>query len=210
MQADMIRPDTGHSPTNPGTMSRRRWLVLGALAVLFAAPMIAAHLWRPDGQMNYGQLVSPARPVEDLVLSDLSGALVRLSDLRHKWVLLYVGGDRCDAVCDRNLYKIERVRLAQNKNVGRVQSVHVAPERLDPAELKRRVAEHPGIIALRASKDVLIRLGAALEQGGHGPAGERIYVLDPLGNLMMSYPSDADPSGIRKDLVRLLKVSQVG
>jgi len=38
----------------------------------------------------------------------------------------------------------------------------------------------------------------------------RIYIVDPLGNLMMSYPADADPSKMRKDLSRLLKVSHVG
>ena len=39
---------------------------------------------------------------------------------------------------------------------------------------------------------------------------DRIYVVDPLGNLMMSYPAGADPNGIRKDLARLLRVSRIG
>jgi hypothetical protein len=38
----------------------------------------------------------------------------------------------------------------------------------------------------------------------------RVYLVDPLGNFMMSYPADADPTGMRKDLARLLRISQIG
>lgn len=38
----------------------------------------------------------------------------------------------------------------------------------------------------------------------------RVYLMDPLGNFMMSYPADADPTGMRKDLARLLRISQIG
>jgi hypothetical protein len=39
---------------------------------------------------------------------------------------------------------------------------------------------------------------------------DHIYIVDPLGNLMMRYPRDADPSKIKKDVVKLLKVSRIG
>jgi hypothetical protein len=37
-----------------------------------------------------------------------------------------------------------------------------------------------------------------------------IYVVDPLGNLMMRYPEDPDPGRVIKDLERLLKLSRIG
>ncbi len=46
--------------------------------------------------------------------------------------------------------------------------------------------------------------GSPLEDKG------RVYIIDPLGNLMMSYPAGSDPTGIRKDLSRLLYASQIG
>ncbi len=46
--------------------------------------------------------------------------------------------------------------------------------------------------------------------GGALEGLDPIYLVDPLGNFMLHYPPDADASGMRKDLVRLLKVSQVG
>jgi hypothetical protein len=43
-----------------------------------------------------------------------------------------------------------------------------------------------------------------------GAATDHIYVIDPLGNLMMRFPRDPDPSRMIKDLSRLLKASRIG
>jgi len=37
-----------------------------------------------------------------------------------------------------------------------------------------------------------------------------IYLVDPLGNLMMRYPRDPDPAKLLKDLQRLLRYSRIG
>ena len=47
-------------------------------------------------------------------------------------------------------------------------------------------------------------------EGAAPPEAGRIYLLDPLGHLMMSYPPAIDPNDIRKDLARLMRVSRVG
>jgi glutathione peroxidase-family protein len=47
-----------------------------------------------------------------------------------------------------------------------------------------------------------------LEPGGK--VEEHIYLIDPLGNLMMRFPKDADPSKVKKDIGKLLKASAIG
>jgi hypothetical protein len=43
------------------------------------------------------------------------------------------------------------------------------------------------------------------------PSGaERIYVVDPLGNLVLAYPRDPDIKGVAKDVTRQLKASRIG
>ncbi len=37
-----------------------------------------------------------------------------------------------------------------------------------------------------------------------------VYVADPLGNVMMRFPANAEPRRMLKDLERLLKASQIG
>jgi cytochrome oxidase Cu insertion factor (SCO1/SenC/PrrC family) len=36
------------------------------------------------------------------------------------------------------------------------------------------------------------------------------YIIDPLGNLMMSYSRAAPPQGLLEDLRKLLKLSRIG
>jgi len=39
---------------------------------------------------------------------------------------------------------------------------------------------------------------------------DHIYLVDPLGNVMMRYPRDADLSRMKRDLARLLRASRIG
>ena len=41
-------------------------------------------------------------------------------------------------------------------------------------------------------------------------AADHLYIVDPLGNLVLRYPRDADPGRIIKDITRLLKTSRIG
>jgi hypothetical protein len=45
------------------------------------------------------------------------------------------------------------------------------------------------------------------------PARQRkttLFIVDPLGNLMMSYDAEANPKGLLEDLKKLLKLSHIG
>ena len=191
----------------------RRWLPVVALFVLFAAPLVAAYLWRPGAgaaTTNYGQLIEPPRPIINIELLGTDDKPVDFSSLGGKWTLLYFGEEDCDAVCSENLYKIERVRLTQNKNVRRVQGVYIVPATVTAQTLRDRVSGYSGVMGLRASPGAQKTIIRRFEADGHGPIHERVYFIDPLGNVMMSYPADADPTGMRKDLARLLKASHIG
>ena len=41
-----------------------------------------------------------------------------------------------------------------------------------------------------------------------GSAADHIFVVDPLGHLMMRFPPNPDPSRMLKDLSRLLRQSR--
>ena len=45
----------------------------------------------------------------------------------------------------------------------------------------------------------------ALSQAGTGS----VYLVDPLGNIMMRYESGSDPNKLKQDLKRLLKWSKL-
>ena len=56
--------------------------------------------------------------------------------------------------------------------------------------------------------------GAAIDaafKGSGTQAGPRdVYVVDPLGNLVMRFPSGSDRKGLIKDLDKLLRLSHIG
>jgi hypothetical protein len=70
--------------------------------------------------------------------------------------------------------------------------------------------EHPGLIAAGLDSYAGARLLEAFPDPGTAVTSGKLYVVDPLGNLMMSYPGDAPPKSILTDLERLLKLSHIG
>lgn len=192
---------------------RKTRLTLLAIIAVFALPMIAAYLYRPSGEAgNYGTLVEPPRALQEFRMTDLEGNAAGLDTLEDKWTLMYVGGAECGETCRSNLYNIERVRLTQGKNVSRVQSLYLAPESMAAREVADTLVEYEGVRGYRISGAELRSMAPDFDwEGAAAAAGsDRVYVIDPLGNLMMYYPGGADPSGMKDDLSRLLKVSQIG
>ena len=200
-----------------GFLSSRQAFVL--LALLFLAPAFVAWVmhnsseqgWRPEGTTNRGVLVHPARPLT-LPQSMMIAGEPANDYLQGKWTLLYIGDADCDAVCNENLYKMRQVRTAQNENMRRVQQLYLVLDEAVPAALQTLLDNE--------YKETAVLLPAADEAGQISPyflidgvsmqAAERVYVIDPIGNLMMYYPADANPGGMLKDLKKLLKYSKIG
>ena len=183
-----------------------RWPLVW-IAVAAFAPFVLAYLtfyfWAPEGRMNYGELIEPARPLPDAALALADGQPFRLSTLRGKWTLMLTNPGACDELCQRGLYHMRQVRRAQGKNMDRIERVWLITDDapLDP-ELSRAFE---GTYFVRAAgSEVLREPTLAGDPPGH------LYLIDPLGNLMLRFPRDADPSRILRDIVRLLKVSRIG
>jgi hypothetical protein len=87
----------------------------------------------------------------------------------------------------------------QGKEQERIVRVLLAPESEAPDP--GLFAQHPGL--------VVAQVGEAARSALPGGAGA-IYLIDPLGNLVLRYGADPDIKGISKDLTRLLKASGIG
>ncbi len=190
-------------------LQSRARLKLLLLAALFFAPVIGAisiFFYAPEwfsGRVNYGTLVSPARPVPDLALADAAGAPAREA-LLGKWSLVYLARSSCDDSCHARLLLTRQVRLALNQNRGRVQRVYLAPDAAAAAAAKERLAAgHPDLVVLAASS-------AAAREFFHAEDPDALYLFDPLGNWVMAYTGAIEHRGLHRDLKKLLRVSRVG
>lgn len=210
---------------------RQRRLLVGLAALFFAPIALSFYLYyghsglAPVGRVNRGTLIVPPHGVPVGGMIRVDGGLPTDPDfLRGKWTLLYVELGPCADACRRKLYDTRQVRTALDRDMTRVQRVFVTgTECCDLHWLQR---EHPDLIAVRTdapqgtgaapgtdtAQGTGAALLAALPTFAATPAGhaDRIYVIDPLGNLMMTYPPDFQPKGLLEDMKRLLKLSHIG
>ena len=200
-----------------GFLSSRQAFVL--LGLLFMTPAFVAWVmhnsseqgWRPQGTTNTGTLVHPARPLTLPPEMTIAGQPAN-DYLQGKWTLLYIGDADCEVVCRENIDKMRQVRTAQNENMRRVQLLYLVRDDSVPAALQALLDQD--------YKDMAVTLLAVDQAAQMAPyflleglpmqGAERVYVIDPIGNLMMYYPPDADPGGMLKDLKKLLKYSKIG
>ena len=207
-------------PVNAGPAPRTRSrLSLLLLLALFAAPVVLAWLafyvfpeWRPANTVNQGELITPIRPVPTFRLETVSGEPIDETLLRAKWTLVYLIQGACAEQCVKQLYNLRQVRLAQGKNIDRVQRLVLWNAAGVSPEQRAELLEHfPGQIVVSLAEPPPAALLQAFALDGQDPmrAG-RVYLVDPLGNLMMSYQPGDEPTGMIKDLERLLKYSGLG
>jgi len=185
---------------------RRRGLVTLALVIAvcvapFAASWLAYYVWPPQSRMNYGMLIEP-RSLPAVPLVRVDGSKFSIAELRGRWVMVQIDASGCPDACRRKLYHMRQVRLTQGHAVDRVERVWLIRDdgRVDPGLLR----DYDGTHAARAGAAVVSAFPAEHDAADH------IYLVDPLGNLMLRFPKDADPGRMKKDLERLLKVSKVG
>ena len=184
----------------PGRSRLTLWLILALCATPIIASYAAYYFWRPAAQVNYGDLIEP-KPLPDSTLALADGRPFRLSELKGQWVLLAAGASACEERCRERLVYMRQVRLAQGRESGRIERVWMLTD--DGAPDASLLSEHSG---LRAARDPEGATSRALP-APRSPA-EHIYVIDPLGNLMMRFPADADPRRMLKDVSRLLRHSK--
>ena len=187
-------------------MNKRMQLYV--LLALFFGPLLVAWIWffqfesvRP-GTVNNGELVEPVVPVGDLRLypRDASGMIAPFAD---DWFVVIVAPQVCNERCERALYVTRQVWIRLNKDADRVQRVLLAG-----ADVRFPAAEHRDLDVYDLDDNARARFTDSNRAELAG--GERIYLVDPRGNLMMSYPMDFTPEMLSDDLKRLLRYSDAG
>ncbi len=185
----------------PPQSRKTLWLVAAVCIAPFVASFTAYYFYQPEGRVNYGELMTGRQlPANELKLTD--GKAFSFKQLEGKWVFVTVDDAVCDAYCEKKLWQIRQVRKTQGKYPERIERVWLITGGGQPAERLR--SEYAGTWTVNADNAIFEALPYTDARSDH------IYLIDPLGNLVLRYPRDADPSLMKKDLDRLLKVSRIG
>ena len=172
----------------------------------FAAPMLIAWLayfgWHPDKHKNYGSLLK-VTPLVHTQGALVDGTPLQLDTLKGKWLMVYVGGANCDAACQKQLYYMRQSRLVLGKDQNRVARLWVLSDSATPDAALLQA--HTGLYVWRPARPDFVQQFPRTKADA-----KHLYVVDPLGNLMLRFPENVEPKGMIKDLKLLLKASQIG
>ena len=185
-----------------------RWKMIAVLLVC-AAPVLLSYFTyyviRPEGRRNFGELVNPQRPIPDMPTRTLGDKVGELSSLKGQWLLISVSGAGCEQACQQRLYFQRQLREALGKEKNRLDWIWLIN---DEAVVDARL-----LPALASSTTIRVPADT-LRQWLVTDAGQRLedhlYLVDPLGNLMMRFPANmdtADAAKAKRDLDRLMRAS---
>lgn len=182
------------------------FLVLAVCAAPVVASYLTYYVIKPEGRTNYGDLIDPrAHPMPVLGAATLDGKSAELTDYKGKWLMLQIADGDCNQACRTKLYEMRQLRVAQGKDKDRIERVWLITDQITPDS--KLMSEYDGTRLLRVDEKV-VKPWLPAEQSA--VPSDHIYLIDPLGNLMMRFPKNGDPNKIKKDISKLLKASRIG
>ena len=189
-------------------MTQGRGILLLLTLIFFGPLLVAAWLYyggglQPEGRTNAGRLLDPIVNVND-ALDDQSLASLTDGASEDRWVLLYRNPGACDAACETALYRLRQARLMLGRDMTRLVRVFLHGETAPDRVLIE--TEHDGLVTITNSglESLLDRKRPAdLTPGG-------LYLIDPLGNLVMYFTAELPPDDMVEDIEHLLELSRIG
>ena len=187
-----------------------RWKLFAVIAVC-ASPVIASYLTfyviKPTGRTNYGDFItSDVRSLPtDIASTTLDGQPMPLKNLEGKWIMLHVDNGACNELCKSKLYDMRQLRLTQGRERDRIERVWLITDDAPIDTVLMR--EYDGTRMLRANAAAVAKW---LPTATGTASTDHLYMIDPVGRLMMRFPKDANASKIKKDIGKLLAASKIG
>jgi hypothetical protein len=161
------------------------------------------------GRTNIGQLITPPVTIER---SDLTGfdkfSADNMAELSGRWLIVNVIPDNdCNESCIEAIHKTKQLQLMLNKELTRTRRVALVLKDVAP-EIASKWWQNDAVLLRVKPNDAAAKKIAEIRQGDI-PDG-MLFLMDPLGNLMMQYEPGFDPYGVKTDLMHLLRISQIG
>lgn len=184
-----------------GSTQRRsgRWQLVFLLALvigpmLLATAMFYGRFWIPENRSYHGELIGGRQSLAELGVPFSAG---------KGWQLLVSSPQECADACQQLIYLARQIHIGLGREASRANHALAMASPL-PAELNERLhREYPQL--LRYPLDTELYERAAPDH----PAAQ-LWIVDPLGNLVLRYPADANGKQILNDLRHLLKLSNIG
>lgn len=161
------------------------------------------------GRTNNGQLVIPPVVTDR---SEVSGydpvSAEHIEELKGHWLIVNVIPESsCNAICLDAIHKTRQLQLMLSKDLTRTRRAVMIFGHYAPTDLDKSWLEDKTLLKLKPELTLINKINKI--ESGQVPDGI-LFLMDPLGNLMMRYESGFDPYKVKSDLTHLLRISQIG
>jgi hypothetical protein len=185
---------------------RKMFVVLAICAMPIIASYFTYYVIKPQSRTNYGELIDPrAYPIPPIGATTLDGKPASLDAYKGKWIMLQIDSGDCEQACKQKLLDMRQLRLMQGKEMDRIERVWLVTD--DKPIETMVLRQFDGTHVLHAKRDA-VNAWLPADQGT--TPSDHIYIIDPLGNLMLRFPKNADHDKMKKDIAKLLKASRIG
>ena len=188
-------------------------LTLVGIAAMFAVPVVSAWFVNNNPEMlegrntkNYGELFKPAVPLklEEYVLTAHSP---EVKSLQGRWALIHFDTDGvCEQKCQKSVFNMHQLNVLLNKDSERLKRVMLYNVNLKQVANKAWRTEDKGLMVFQWQTNAIEKFNQKVD----GLKDGDMLLMDPLGNILMKYPENADPYGVQRDIKLLFKASQIG
>lgn len=191
-------------------VSNRNPYTIWFVVLTFVAPVILAYVMfffgSVDSFTNKGEILNPIVDISALKLKDENDTLIPIKSLTYKWRFISFVGSDCDAGCISRLYDSRQVHKSLGKDQHRVLRMIVHLQAPTDALSRLIESEYPSALNVYGDGKVI---SEALGETANIEQNE-IYIMDPMGNIMMRFTQEQPNKDFQKDMKKLLKASQIG
>lgn len=192
-------------------MQRKGRKVFILMLIFFVVPIIVVIMmyrlnWKPTG-VSIGELVTPARLLNSsVVLQDSEAKVLPPQFWKQKWSIVLVAGD-CQQQCLDKLHDMRQLHVSLYKDIDRTQRVLITTTQ-DVSKIK---SDYPDLTVINQPRASVTDFSQQFAINNEDVTmSNRLYLVDPLGHLMMSYQPSVPLADVRKDITRLLRYSWAG
>lgn len=202
-------------PVNNAIADKKRnpytvWFVV----IAFVAPVVLAYVMfffvEVKSFVNHGEILNPIVHISSFKLTDEANEIIPRAELTYKWRLISFVGRDCDQVCESRLYDTRQIHTSLGKDQHRLIRMFVHLEPAGESLVKLIDTTHENVIHVNGDVNTIKETLGINIRDDASITNNEIYIMDPMGNVMMRFTQDQPNKELLFDLKKLLKASQIG
>ena len=194
-------------------MERKFFLIGTGVLLVIVLATAGIFIFERVNPTFHGSVINPPYQAPDFSLTSQTGKPIHLSDYRGKYVLLFFGYSHCTDECPVAMADLAQARRVLGSQAADVQVLFVSTDPVGDtpqsmtAFLGRFDPTFIGILGTAAElQKVWSAYGVTVLDGGETHSSYT-YVIDPKGDLLMTYSYPPNPDDVAADLRILFRRS---